>query len=200
MGASAMNRRSFWFRCLGHSVTVAALVALSGAHLAAQTPSLGEVAKKEAERRKAQQPAAKVYTNKDLPPSAQKPATPPPVETQATIVDPVAAAAEQKPQEKPEEQKEQKDEAWWKARMAGAREEVRRNEMFAEALQTRINALSRDFVNRDNPVQRAKIGQDRAEALTELVRVKQEIDRGKKQIEDIEEEARKLGVPPGWLR
>jgi hypothetical protein len=195
-----MNRSSFWFRRLRHSLMAMTLVAFCGSLLEAQTPSLGEVAKKEAERRKAQPPAAKVYTNKDLPPSAQKPSTPPPVETQATLVDPVAPAAEQKPPEKPEEQKEQKDEAWWKARMAGAREELRRNEMFAEALQTRINALSRDFVNRDNPVQRSKIGQDRADALTELARVKQEIDRGKKQIEDIEEEARKLGVPPGWLR
>ena len=52
------------------------------------------------------------------------------------------------------------------------REELRRNEMFAEALQTRINALSRDYVGRDNPAQRRQIGQDRAEALSELSRVK----------------------------
>ena len=80
------------------------------------------------------------------------------------------------------------------------REELRRNEMFAEALQTRINALSRDYVSRDNPAQRRQIGQDRAEALSELARVKQDVERGKKQIADIEEEARKAGVPPGWLR
>ena len=194
-----MHPRSVWLRRFGYSVTAVVIGGL-GIVLSAQTPTLGEVAKKEAERRKAQPPASKVYTNKDLPPSAQKPATPAPTETQTTIVDPVAAATEQKPTEKPQEQKEEKDEAWWKGRMAGAREELRRNEMFAEALQTRINALSRDYVNRDNPVQRAKIGQDRAEALTEIARVKQEIERGKKQIEDIEEEARKLGVPPGWLR
>ena len=30
-------------------------------------------------------------------------------------------------------------------------EEVSRNETFAEALQSRINALSTDFVNRDDP-------------------------------------------------
>ena len=72
--------------------------------------------------------------------------------------------------------------------------------MFAEALQTRINSLGKDFVSRDNPVQRARISEDRAEALSELNRVKQEIERGKTQIADIEEEARKAGVPPGWLR
>ena len=180
------------------------IAALTATVLRAQTPSLGDVAKKEAERRKAQQPAAKVYTNKDLPASAQKPATPAPSDTQGTIVDPVAAATEQKPEgakeEKPEEKKEEKDEAWWKARITQAREELRRNEIFSDALQTRINSLSRDYVNRDNPAQRAKIGQDRADALNEMARVKADIDRGKKQIEEIEEEARKLNVPPGWLR
>jgi hypothetical protein len=197
--------KRFLFRVLGLAarvavVAVVAVVAMFGVRSsAAQAPSLGEVAKKEAERRKAQPPSGKVYTNKDLPPSAQNrtPApAPPPAETTIPL-DPVAAAAAQKPEEP---KKEEKDEAWWKARMNQVREELRRNEMFAEALQTRINALSRDFVNRDNPVQRAKISQDRGEALTELARVKQEIERAKKQIEDIEEEARKAGVPPGWLR
>ena len=187
--------------------TVVARVVLSGVFAAAllwagtagaQTPSLGEVAKKESDRRKAAGNSGKVYTNKDLPASAQKPATPA-AGTETTIpLDPVAAATEQKPEAKPEG--ETKDEAWWKNRIAAAREELRRNEMFAEALQTRINSLGRDFVSRDNPVQRARISEDRAEALSELNRVKQEIGRGKKQIEDIEEEARKGGVPPGWLR
>ena len=177
---------------------VAAAALLGAATAGAQTPSLGEVARKEADRRKETGNAGKVYTNKDLPASAQKPPTPA-AATEAVIpLDPVAAATEQKPE--PKADGETKDEAWWKTRIASAREELRRNQMFAEALQTRINSLGRDFVSRDNPVQRARIGEDRAEALSELNRVKQDIDRGKKQIEDIEEEARKAGVPPGWLR
>ena len=73
--------------------------------------------------------------------------------------------------------------------------------MFAEALQTRINSLSRDFISRDNPAQRAAASARTApKRSTELARVKQDVERGKKQIADIEEEARKAGVPPGWLR
>ena len=156
-------------------------------------PPLAEVARKEAERRTAQPSARKVSTSKDLPASAHRPAGPPmPAPTQAVL--PPDAPAEQKPAE------EDRNEAWWKARIAAAREEVRRNEAFAEALQSRINALGRDFVNRDNPIQRARISEQRAEALDELARVKLELDRGKKTIEDIEEDARKAGVPPGWLR
>jgi hypothetical protein len=173
---------------------------------AASGQTLGEVAKKESERRKAQPQGGKVYTNKDLPASAQKPATPnPSTEAPAqTPTDPVAAATEQKAEDaktaadKP--QGDQKDQAYWKGRMAAAREELRRSEMFAEALQTRVNALNKDFNSRDNPAQRSAIGTDRTEALNELTRVKQDVERGKKQITDIEEEARKAGVPPGWVR
>jgi hypothetical protein len=180
----------------------AVILAGSAGAARAQTPTLGEVAKKEADRRKAQPPSGKVYTNKDLPASAQVPAAAPASGPETgTPVDPVAAAAAAA--EKPAEQKpegEIKDEAWWKNRIMSTREELRRNEMFAEALQTRINALSRDYTSRDNPAQRRQIGQDRAEALSELNRVKQDVERGKKQVADIEEEARKASVPPGWLR
>jgi hypothetical protein len=190
----------------------AAILGGSAAAVRAQTPTLGEVAKKEADRRKAQPSAGKVYTNKDLPPSAQVPASGAPASGQtATPVDPVAAATGQKAGEaKPEGEAkaeggtkpdgEPRDEAWWKNRMTSTREELRRNEMFAEALQTRINSLSRDYTSRDNPAQRRQIGQERAESLSELSRVKQDVERGRKQIADIEEEARRAGVPPGWLR
>ena len=183
---------------------------------AAQTPPLAEVARKEAERRKATKAAGKVYTNKDLPESARTPA--PPAGSSTTIpLDPVEAATTEKPAEgKPGEVKGGevkageaepapkdvvvKNEAYWKARMAAARDELRRNELFAESLQTRINSLSRDFVNRDNPAQRTQIGRDRTDALSELNRVKGDIETGKKAIADMEEEARKSGVPAGWLR
>jgi hypothetical protein len=193
-------------RAVALGAVTAAILGGSALTVHAQTPTLGEVAKKEADRRKAQPAAGKVYTNKDLPPSAQAPAAPSGAGTGAPV-DPVAAATAEKPAEpkpegeaKPEPAGEQKDEAWWKNRMMSTREELRRNEMFAEALQTRINSLSRDYTSRDNPAQRRQIGQERAESLSELNRVKSDVERGKKQIADIEEEARKAGVPPGWLR
>ena len=160
----------------------------------AQNPSLAEIARKEQERRKATKNSDKVLTNKDLPPSAVKPPT-----ADATTPAPATDTAAQKPDAKPTGEPE-KDEAWWKQRMVQARENLRRNEAFIEALQSRINSLSADFVARDDPYQRAKIGEDRQKALAEMERVQAEIALGKKQIVDIEEEARKASVPPGWLR
>ena len=107
------------------------------------------------------------------------------------------AAAPEAPAKTPEETK---DEAWWRARVSTVREDIRRNEMFAEALQSRINALATDFANRDDPFQRLKIADDRQKALMELERVQADSDRLRKQLADIEEEARQAGVPPGWLR
>lgn len=84
--------------------------------------------------------------------------------------------------------------------MADAREAGERAKLFAEALQTRINSLSNDWAARDDPYQRAKIGADRDKALAELGRVQKEIQDGNKAIAAIQEEARKAGVPAGWVR
>jgi hypothetical protein len=165
-------------------------------------PPLAEVAKKEAERRKGTK-ETKVLTNKDLPESAvrQKPspdAAPatgesgaaPSADGQAPAAAPAAGA--------PASQRG--DEEAWRGRIGQAREALRRNEMFAQALQTRINSLTNDFGGRDDPYQRARIGEERSKAIEELGRVKTDVEQSRKQIADIEEEARKAGVPPGWLR
>lgn len=175
----------------------------------ARAQSLGEVAKKEEERRKAVKASGKVYTNDDLRryPSALPPA---PVEGGATgavdpaaPADPVAAAKAEgipAPEKVPEKAGEKRDEAWWKNRIMSAREQLRRNEGFVEAMQTRVNSLTNDFYARDDPAQRAQIWSQRTAALEEIDRLTQEIAGQKKAIADIQEEARREGVPPGWLR
>ena len=107
------------------------------------------------------------------------------------------ADAQKDAAKKPEEEK---GEEYWRERMSRAREELRRNQMFQEALQTRINSLTNDFSARDDPYQRAQLADDRQKAMAEMARVTEEIESLKKQIADIEEEARQAGVPPGWLR
>jgi hypothetical protein len=187
------SMRSSTFRWLALGTLALLLVVFSGPRVLAQNPSLAELARKEEERRKAQKTPVKLLTNKDLPPAPAQPAVPQPARPAATPETPEPTAPEAKPED-------ERTEEWWRARMADAREKLRQNEMFAEALQSRVDALRRDFLNRDNPVQRARVGEDREKALAELNRVKGEIEKGKKEIADIEEEARKAGVPPGWLR
>ena len=88
-----------------------------------------------------------------------------------------------------------KDQAYWSGRMKARARRSNAPQMFADSLQSRINALTTDFVNRDDPAQRAKIETDRNTALAELERVKKEIDEQTKAIAAIEDEARRAGVP-----
>jgi SMC interacting uncharacterized protein involved in chromosome segregation len=177
--------------------------------VSARAQSLGDLAKKEAERRKAAPPPTKTYTNEDLkqlPPSSEdaRAAAAAVKAGDAKAAETLKANAAVKSTEvKPDAvvaPDAAKDEKFWRGRMMAVREDIRRNEMFREALQTRINALSADFASRDDPAQRAKIGDDRQKALAELNRLTEDIAKATKTIADIEEEARRAGVPPGWIR
>jgi hypothetical protein len=213
-------------RALRALAIAAAAIAVLGRPAASQ--SLAEIAKKEEERRKAVKSAApaktskdkdktqKTLTNKDL--VATEPGTPPPAPVQpATPAEGQAPTHAHQAGEKPHEHAAPappanaaqppgasdagaNDEKYWRGRMVTARGNLQRQELFLEALQSRVNALTTDFVNRDDPAQRAQIAADRQKALAEMEAVRKDIEQAKKQIADLEEEARKAGVPPGWLR
>ena len=155
---------------------------------AVSTQSLADIARKEAERRKDAPKASKVYTNKDLKtePASSRPAgVPSPTSAKA---EPGSAADDAK------------TEADWRRRVADAREALSRAQILQDALQSRINALTADAVTRDDPAQRHVIAADRQKALAELDRVRRDIEQGRKAIAGIEEDARRAGIPPGWVR
>lgn len=160
------------------------LVALS---IPVWAQSLVELAKVEEARRQAVKSPARVYTNRDLKPE--------PREHRSAA--PVAPGTEPDVSEAPSREK---DEAHWKALITTARTALERSRVLADALQSRLNALTTDIVNRDDPAQRAQLERERQRALLELDRTKIEIAEHGKAIAAIEEEARKAGVPPGWLR
>ena len=164
--------------------------------------TLGDVAKREEARRKQVKTPAKVYTNEDLRGGDAGAAAPAPASTAPNAAPPAAPAAGAQPKDadKAAADDPKKTEAYWKDRLAKARGDLDRAKTFADALQSRINALTTDFSARSDPAQRAQIGNDRQKALAELDRVKKEIEASTKAIADIQEEARKAGVPAGWVR
>ena len=157
--------------------------------------TLADVARKEEERRKTVKPAGKTYTNKDLGTAPLDAPPPPPVKPPAATD--AAAAKEAEP---PAEKEPVKDQAYWASRMKELQTQLQRDQTYVDALQTRVNSLASDFVNRDDPAQRAVLASERQKALGELDRLKKQIEAGKKAISDLEEEARRANVPPGWLR
>jgi len=196
-----------------HHFTVVTAAAVLLTAMTAQAQSLADVARKEEERRKAHPEAVKVYTNKDLN-AAPAPSTPAggTKDTQDAkdtkdTKDPKDAkdAKDTKDAKDPKAAndatgKEAKDKSYWSGRLKKLQDQLEQNQTLVDAMQTRINALSTDFVNRDDPAQRSVIERDRQRALSELTRLKQAVVDGKKAVADLEEEARRAGVPPGWLR
>jgi hypothetical protein len=200
-------------RSLSIRATVVALILVSSATASAQ--SLADVARREEERRKAVGTAGRVYTNERLkpePPASGAPAAMPGSDAPTTpAAPPTPAAGVSAPGApggdagKPGDQVAGSADAptteeAWRKRVAAERDGVSRSQILAEALQSRINALTTDFENRDDPAQRSVIAANRQKALAELERVKREIDQHQKAIAAIQEEARRAGVPAGWTR
>ena len=195
----------------GWSIVRLFVVALSGLMVApsassASAQSLAEIARREEVRRQAVETPSKVYTNADLRGGGNLTTTVPPIPagTEAETVSGAVAGTSGAPGEDaaPEEppQDEDEDEEFWRARIMAAREALSRNELFLEALQNRVDGLWADFTARDDPFQREEIAALRRDAMAEMERVQREIDGQTQAIADIEEEARRAGVPPGWLR
>jgi hypothetical protein len=175
----------------------ASLVFIGAAHVAA-AQSLGDVAKKEEARRKTVKSSGKVYTNDELKPAPQ-PSAPPASTSQAAPASPSTGSAAADPA--PTDSATSKgDEASWRKRITDARESLARLQTFADALQNQLNSLATDFVNRDDPIQRSGIAQKRDTVTAELEKVKKEIAAQTKEIAAIQEEARRAGVPAGWVR
>jgi hypothetical protein len=173
---------------------------------AADAQSLAEVSRREEARRKQIKKPSPVYTDKDVKPATSAPppasvgdaATGPTRPNAASDAQPAAREGDEP--ELTDEEKRAQDEQRWRARITDARAVLERNQVFAEALQSRINSLWADFTARDDPAQRSVIEAERRKAIAQLDRVKSEIVEQTKAIADIEEEARRSGVPPGWLR
>lgn len=175
----------------------------------AQSP-LADAARREAARRQAGPSAAiPIYTNQDLDrlPLRASPMVPRLPGSASTVVTTAGVGGDGAPGAVGEAAARQPapgsgagDEKQWRARITAARSNLSRAEIFAEALQSRINALSADFVNRDDPAQRQDLFTQRQRALEELDRVQAEVAGFRQEVADIEEDARRAGVPPGWLR
>ena len=176
---------------------VLALLLAAPSFVSAQ--SLAELARQEEARRKAAKGAAKVYTNKDLSGGQDSTIT---TSGAGTTAPAAAGQAPAEPAPAPAQEPEgpKKDEKYWRQRITEVQDKLAQSEIMLAALESRINALTTDFTNRDDPAQRAVITQDRQKAVAQMDRTKKDIERLKKEAADIQEEARKAGVPPGGLR
>ena len=207
---STLHSARFFTRLTTAAVLLAS-VGLPALARAQSKPSLATVAREESERRKTSKEAKKVITAKDLPESAQRPATAGPspaasgAAAQASTDGAGSGAAASDPAAGPAQKgdapaaDDAKSEAYWHTRMASARENLRRTQVIYDALQARLGGLTADY-NQSDLFERNKYLDARQNTAEESDRIKKELEQLKKAISDTEEDARKAGVPPGWLR
>ena len=185
-------------------IAIAVVLLVGSTSLAwAQTTTskpIADVAKAEEARRKSVKKPAKVYTNGSLTADISQGTAPAPAAPAPAATTPANASPAKPGANAPPAADAPKGQEYWAGRISTARAQLQRTQMFADSLQSRINALLTDFTNRDDPAQRAKIEADRRAALAELEKVKKELDEQNKAITAIQDEARRAGVPAGWLR
>ena len=178
--------------------TVPAVVVLIIAAFRGGGTSLADVAFHESIRRALTPASTHSLTTADIPPAeprAQPPELPAkPPEPSAQAPEPPAKAPE--PPAKPPEL----DEAGWRKKMAAARDALEQDRVLADAMQSHVNALTTDAINRDDPAQRAELQRQRDRALQELDRLTKQIEKDKLAITAIEDDARRKNIPPGWIR
>lgn len=161
--------------------------------------SLAEVARtaEAARGAAAKRPPAKVYTNKDLAPS------PPPRPATAAPATPAPGAGERP--DAPAASSgatatQVRDEAYWRERIRPVRERLDSARAVADDNRQRADELLRAA---DRCFQIGIVCQD----YTESVRLRDAqtalaaaVARAERDVAALEEEARRAGVPPGWLR
>ena len=161
----------------------------------ASAQSLADVAKAEEARRKTVKAAVKVYTNEDL---GRTPDTSPAPSAPVTGAGKAGEAAAKPGGEKPVDPT--KTEAHWKDRATAIREALSRNKLVLDALQSQVSGMNAEYMNTDDPGHRGLLEARLKRASGELGRVQQEVENQTKAAAGLQEEARKAGVPPGWLR
>jgi hypothetical protein len=160
--------------------------------VSAAAQSLADVARQEEARRKEIKTPSKTYTDADVGKYAPATAS---AQTQASTVTNLDATGKPMGQAAAEAGLPA-DEAGWRARLQGARDGIDRNKVLLSALELQARTASRKPVgpDGDEPVD------DGSARSAEIKRLKAEIETFKATLANAEEDARKAGVPPGWVR
>ena len=176
-----------------------AVIVFLAAWLASPPAGLADVAQREAFRRLATQKSQATLTNLGLPAEPVPPAAVSmPASATSSAADPSAKVAE--PAAPGVKNDPPRDEGWWRGKMTELRTAAGKNQMAADTLQARINRLQADSVNLDDPLKQTKARMDLVKAMEDLDKMKVQVDADRRAIAALQEEARRLSVPAGWVR
>lgn len=192
------------------------LLACVGAVAApAHAQTLGDAAKREAERRARLTESKKVITNADLdalpsragapsavrpdavlPPAAPDAADAPPPEGDAAATAASPSGAEPPA---PVAARVKRDEQHWRERAQVIRERLTRLQSDAAGLQGRVKTLNMD-IDAASGAERTALGADLRETAGALARVEEELRQIQGEWRAFEDRAAQAKIPPAWIR
>jgi hypothetical protein len=193
---------------------LAVLVLLFATPAVSRAQSLGEVAKKEQEKQekkkkeKSGKPPAtvKVYTDEDLKKARESEAGAVTVLPENGNLEGGAASSGDDDEVVSGEGRpvggRRRTETYWRDRAARARSAVEEADAKVKDLEGRIAALRNDMnpVNTQDPNRLQSRDRELREAIDALDAARLSADAARKALADLEEEARRAGAMPGWLR
>jgi hypothetical protein len=189
-------------------LVVGAVLAGQAAIMQAQSPSLNDVAKQEEARRKAIAAPAKVITNGDLRPTittgsaSSEPSGTPDAAAKPSAATPAKTddGAEKTADVTKDKASDEKGESYWRGRITAARAALDHHKVDLDGLQSQVNALNGVVLSIDDPFRKQQASDQRYKVQHEIEVMQQQVQNDTKALADIQEEARRAGVPPGWLR
>ncbi len=162
----------------------------------ASAQSLADVARAEEARRKSIKPGAKVYTNENLGG---------PLPTSAAPADAASASNAAKPgtMQSPRNRRRsipRRPRSIGRIVPRRFKSRSRALKLLRDALQTQVSGLNAEYLSMDDPGHRGLLETRMHRATLEIQRVEQDIEKQTKAAADLQEEARKSGIPAGWVR
>lgn len=180
---------------------IALVCALAGS--LAQAQGLGEAAAKEKQRREQAQKkrgAAKVITTEELTPGSSE-GSPGGLAQDAQRPQDTSASERQKAtKENTDEVEEAPGEAQWRERAREAKQELKDSEARVHALEEQASQLFGRIQASTDTNELLRLRAEQQELTKQVDEAKIMLETTRKEFRDLAEEARRAGVPPGWVR
>jgi hypothetical protein len=183
----------------------AALVLLVAVPVVVGAQSLGEIAKREEEKKKkSSKPPAKVYTEEDLKKARESGSGT--VNVLPEIPGSSGAAASQRPSGDGAPAGGEgggiRDEKYWRAEAARRRDAIKVAESKVQMLEAQVAGLRSDMspTNTQDPNRLQNQDRELRQALDNLEAARHDLDAARQSLANLDDEARRAGVPPGWVR
>ena len=173
---------------------------------AAYSQSLADIAKKEKERRNEVKEVKVVTEEETTKYRSQTPAEPAPSDQPSGNVnsEKMEGDAAGKPQvDKPDSDEptdfQGRPESYWRKTMGEARQKVKDLTNESNVIILKIADLQNQFYRIDDGFKRETIGRDLQKSYYEQDKNKEDLEKAKAALQDLENEARKSGALPGWV-